>query len=177
MRNKLSWGSKHSVLPRLSQSRSHGFLVWCGRTRHQRLLSLAARQIYRWKISPVMLSNQRQPYQTTRQSNRSRAQDPVWIRKKLDFWSCSLCFRLFRAQRKTGSVFCLLSCCATGRPYEGPSCLFSYLRDIGCFSWSRLHEGTSKRNFGRKIRAGIWKPRSSIELPPKHFSWKTQEKP
>ena len=82
MRNKLSWGSKHSVLPRLPQSRSHVFLVWCGRTQHQRLLSLAARQIYRWKIYPVMLSNQRQPYQTTRQSNRSRAQDPVWVKVK-----------------------------------------------------------------------------------------------
>ena len=29
-----------------------------------------------------MLSNQRQPYQTTRQSNRSRAQDPVWVKVK-----------------------------------------------------------------------------------------------
>ena len=29
-----------------------------------------------------MLSNQRQPYQTTRQSNRSRAQDPVWVKEK-----------------------------------------------------------------------------------------------
>ena len=45
-------------LSRLSQNRSHGFLVWCGRTRHERLLSLAARQIYRRKIPPVMLSNQ-----------------------------------------------------------------------------------------------------------------------
>ena len=63
-------------------SHSHGFLVWCGRTRHKRLLTLAARQIYRRKIPPVMLSNQRQPYQTTRQSNRSRAQDPVWVKVK-----------------------------------------------------------------------------------------------
>ena len=51
-------------------------------TWHERLLSLAARQIYRRKIPPVMLSNQRQPYQTTRQSNRSRAQDPVWVKVK-----------------------------------------------------------------------------------------------
>ena len=48
-------------------------------------------------------------------------------------------------------MICLLSCCATGRPYEGPSYLFSCPRDIGCFSWSRLRKGTSKRNFGRKI--------------------------
>ena len=51
-------------------------------TRHEQLLSLAACQIYRRKIPPVMLSNQKQPYQTTRQSNSSRMQDPVWVKVK-----------------------------------------------------------------------------------------------
>ena len=72
----IRWLYFNIVLPhRLSQSRSLGFLVWCGRTRHERLLSLAARQIYRRNFPPVMLSNQKQPYQTARQSNRSCEQD------------------------------------------------------------------------------------------------------
>ena len=50
---------------RLSQSRSL-LIEW---TWHERLLSLAARQIYRRNFPPVALSNQEQRYESTRQSN------------------------------------------------------------------------------------------------------------
>ena len=53
------------VLNRLSQSRSL-LIEW---TWHERLLSLAARQIYRRNFPPVALSNQEQRYESTRQSN------------------------------------------------------------------------------------------------------------
>ena len=44
---------------------------------------------------------------------------------------------------------CLVSCCAIGCPYEGPS-------------WSRLHEGTSKRNFGRKYSLVFGSPEALL---------------
>ena len=44
-------------------------------TWHERLLSLAARQIYRRNFPPVALSNQKQRYESTRQSSQITHED------------------------------------------------------------------------------------------------------
>ena len=42
--------TSHNVLSRLSQSRSLGFLVWCGRTRHELSLARASRSQSRYAL-------------------------------------------------------------------------------------------------------------------------------
>ena len=57
-------------------------------TWHERLLSLAARQIYRRNVPPVALSNQKQRYESTRQSSQIITRSRAMMKRET-------CFRTF----------------------------------------------------------------------------------